>query len=47
MFWKQYVHIGIVWSYLKKSKKKTLLALLSTQNQELIASGVISGAKSI
>jgi hypothetical protein len=29
------------------SEKKTLLALLSTPNQELLASGMISGAKSI
>jgi len=29
------------------SEKKPLLALLSTPNQELLASGMISGAKSI
>jgi len=29
------------------SEKKPLLALLSTPNQELLASGMISGAKSV
>jgi len=48
-FRKQYVHIRIIWSYLKEfqGKKNPLLALLSTPNQELLASGMISGAKSI
>jgi len=32
---------------ISEEKKKTLLALLSTPNKELLASGMISGAKRI
>jgi len=41
------VCIRIIRSHLKEFQKRPLLALLSTPNQELLASGMISGAKTI